>query len=261
MIKRILLCFVAFCSVSLAGTFNRQSAGLIKGARLSWVSGTAIKVGVGYGENAGEYWEIAPADNYNTTGYALAGLTTTTNGVFHYIYIDKANSLFPAITLTNSTTVPAWSDSYMGWYNGQNRCIGAVWAKADGTLANFFCSSDDTYTSAFLRLLIPSGAISTTYGIMNTVDYSAYAPVNAERVSFALSAGWNWSGTQWQFCRVRLLPVGGQDDFYADGSINAFLFTSISLTRGDAKQLQWMAWANTTNGVATLVVRGYKLER
>jgi hypothetical protein len=70
-----------------ASLYNRIPAGLIKGARLSRVSDSAIKIGVGYGENNGAYWEITSADPLVTIGYILTGLTTTANGNFSiYLY-------------------------------------------------------------------------------------------------------------------------------------------------------------------------------
>ncbi len=50
------------CLSASAFEFNRIPAGLIKGARVSRVSDTAIKMGVGYGENMGSYWETIATD-------------------------------------------------------------------------------------------------------------------------------------------------------------------------------------------------------
>lgn len=52
------------------------------------MSDSTIKVSSGYGEILGSYWEIGATSAVAVTGYTLTGLTTTANGVFHYIYID-----------------------------------------------------------------------------------------------------------------------------------------------------------------------------
>ncbi len=48
-----IMLFLAICATGMAFEFNRVPAGQINGARLSWVSDTEIKIGVGYGEIMG----------------------------------------------------------------------------------------------------------------------------------------------------------------------------------------------------------------
>lgn len=259
MITRIILFCVA-CSVAAAGSFNRQPAGLIKGARLSWVSGTTIKVGVGFGENAGEYWEIVPEDAYATTGYALTGLTTSANGVFQYLYIDKANSLFPSVALSNSMTAPAWRDIYMGWYNGQNRCVGAIWIKPDGNLVNFICPQDDVYRCTLMSIT-STGGVSTTWPNWNAWDCSSFVPVNAYEISAECTVTCN-GPTFWAYCTAAL-KTGTElgTDRYEYSSISASVNDWLPLGRGAAREVLWQAFAQSTNGWTKRGLHGYKIER
>lgn len=261
--KRLFVSFVLAalcCSSAFAFEFNRMPAGLIKGARLSRVSDTAIKIGVGYGENMGSYWELTATDTLNTTGYTLTGLTTTTNGVVHYIYIDRNNSSFPNVTITNSTTAPSWSDDFMGWYNANNRCIGAVWIKANGTIIDFTCPQDDTYT-------YDSGAIATgvspttSYGVWTTVNVSGYLPTNIYAMRANYGVNFSWSGTMWAYSTAQVKRTGETLGLREDGTVGTLATGWLDFPRGASKQLDFMAWAQSTNGFTLFAVMGYKIER
>jgi len=242
-------------SVSLpAFEFSRVPAGQIKGARLSWVSNSAIKIGVGYGEVLGSYWEIIPTDTLVSTGYTLTGLTTTTNGIFHYIYIDRANSSLPNIAIRNSTTAPTLSDDFMGWYDGLDRCIGAVWVNANATIKSFYCASDDSYMFP-ASIILPTGTITTASQVWNLVDVSAYTPVNAYEVRTHVTMNGSWG-----FCFAGLMPEYGTT-YYEGGVSTANLGVYLPFERGITKKIKYLAQASSTSGTLLLTVRGYRLER
>ena len=233
--------------------FNRTPAGLIKGARLERVSDTAIKIGVGYGDILGSYWEIPSDDVVVTNGYTLTGLTTTTAGIYHYIYIDRANSSLPFIAITNSTNAPNWSNDFMGWYSGQDRCIGAVWVKPDGKIQLFYCSDDETYVWSETIFFSP-GSPSTT-AVWNTTNLSPYVPANTYEIRAGLSM---WGA--WTFTQVGLKATGG-DPIYENGVTQSTIIGYLPFSRGAAKNCQWLATASSTTGNVQLSVRGYRLER
>ncbi|HVX56237.1 MAG TPA: hypothetical protein VHA37_00765 [Candidatus Saccharimonadales bacterium] len=243
-------------TITSASQFMRTPAGLIKGARLTYVSGTTVKVGVGYGDDAGDYWEIGASDTYNTTGYTLTGLSTSTLGVVQYIYIDRTNSSFPSITLTNSTTAPVWSDSYMGWYNGSNRCIAAVWVQPSGSVINFTCPADDIYIFPGVTLLVDH-VFSTTPNVWHTFDCTPYAPVNASAVRLAQDL----NGGSWTFCMSGMWANGGLAVVEYGNSAGSDVQGWMQFPRGVTKSVQYQAWASSTSGTEYLYYMAYQLER
>jgi hypothetical protein len=68
---------------------------------------------------------------------------------WHYIYIDESavvglnTNLLTAACFLNDTTAPAWSESYHGWYNGNDRCIFAVLTDGSNNVLNFYHDGED----------------------------------------------------------------------------------------------------------------------
>tara|TARA_R110002050_G_scaffold112633_1_gene226922 strand:+ start:558 stop:1355 length:798 start_codon:yes stop_codon:yes gene_type:complete len=264
--KKILCAIVSMLAVSVglkAFEFNRQPAGLIKGARLSYVSSTTVKIGVGYGESMGSYWEIAATDTLATNGYTLTGLTTTANGVVQYIYIDRSSSSLPDVAITNSTTAPTWSDDFLGWYRGTDRCIGAVWISASGAILEFKCPDDETYLLNNGLIPIPQ-ILPNSYGVYSSLDISPYSPANASHMYTSVAA---WATSlNWFSVRVAI-RTDPTDTFTADGVQRADISHWLSYLRNETKNLDWMAFAETAPGVLTTTggitvrIQGYRLER
>lgn len=257
MIKKItrILIISVVCSCVYGGTFRHEPAGMIKGARLAWVSGSTVKVGVGYGEDAGDYWEIVPTDSCVTTGYALTGLASSSLGSVQYIYIDRSNSRLPSVILINSTTAPTWSDNYMGWYNGSNRCIAAVWVQPDGTIINFICPTDDIYIFPDVTLFTDN-SISTVYNTWHTFDCTPYAPVNA----FALRLAQSMWGGSWTYCLADIHPNSVAQAAYGP-SAGTTTQGWIMFARGAPKSVQYQAWASSATGSEGLWYEAYQIER
>jgi hypothetical protein len=260
-----LFLLAAVVTAASAFEFNRQPAGLIKGARQSYVSGTAIKIGVGYGEIMGSYWEITPTDPLVTTGFTLTGLTATASGVVHYLYIDRTNSSLPNVSLRNSTTAPVWSDDFMGWYDGVDRCIGALWVLANGNISDFYCPDDSTYEIPSI-VFIQSGGVPASYsaGIWTSFDVSPYTPANVSKLRFAVE-GWATSGT-WSYCTMGFrwgrLPSGNVfGNVQASGVRNKMAHNWFPLPRGESRVVQWMAYASSSTGQINRYIMGYEIER
>lgn len=239
-----------------ASVFSVVPAGQIKGARLSWVSTNSIKIGVGYGEVMGAYWEIGSTDTLVTTGYTLTGLTPTANGVFHYIYIDRVNSSFPYVAIRNSTTAPTWSADYMGWYSGPDRCIGAVWAKPDGTLLNFLCPEDDVYIG-YATVALSSSSVDTATNTWYTLDINPYTPVNSYSVLFRVELWGSWSRCTAGIAREANVYANVQ----SSGVTNTTLTDWVPFERGANRKVRWMAFASSSGGTLWREITGYKIER
>lgn len=243
----------------LSAIYNKHPAGAIKGARMEWVSDTSIRLSVGYGDNGGAYWEIGPNDPLLDVGYTLSGLPTSSNGLFAYIYIDSENSLFPNIVLRHATSSPTWSDTYFGWYSGNDRCIGAVWVGSDGKIASFLCSDDETYYYVGPTFM-PSGQVATTYPVWTNLDCSNYAPVNASELKLEMALAWNGSGTRWAYCRSAI-SAGSGTILWEDGVYRAVNAGWLPFARNSSKTVSWLAYAQSSSGTVDVKIRGYRLER
>lgn len=245
---------------AFAFEFNRIPAGQIQGVRLSWVSASSIKLGVGYGEVMGSYWEITPTNSLVTTGYTLTGLTTSTNGVFHYIYIDRLNSSLPDVTIKNSATAPTWSDDFMGWYNGPDRCIGVVWVNPAGNVTNFYCPDDVTY-QWYVREVVAGGTV-TTAETWNSLNLTAFVPANVTHASVLVSLYYA-SGTAWTNCRAGLAVTGfkGQTERYDGGVNKAAVGEWLPFARAGSRSIDWLAMATQSGSTASVGVQAFKIER
>jgi hypothetical protein len=224
--------------------------GMIHHAYVTYSDSNTVTIKPGYGECAGEYWEVTSNTNYDLTGLA-AGED------FHYIYIDDSASSYPTPTFTDSNTEPTWSDTYLGWYNGFDRCIGVVWSPSSGaTIQQFSSNSSDKYwmTSAHLKTPL-TGA--TPDGTWKTLEATAYSPVNAIAISVEVT-GSDSDG-----------PVGIGIAAYE--SVNAALYEDSSyswastagwldLERGASRDLKW--WGrNNDDSNFEVNIRGYQIER
>jgi hypothetical protein len=248
--------------MSHAFEFVRQPAGQIEGVGLSYVSSTQIKINAGYGESMGSYWEITPTDPLVTTGYSLSGLTTTTNGVYHYIYIDRTNSSFPSVVLANSTAAPTWSEDSMGWYNGSDRCIGAIWVNSNGAIPIFRTIDEETYLCA-TSLVVSGGAVTNTYpgslGSMNTTSYSAYLPVNAvgARVEISCDVVTN------TLAEVQIFSDDGTylSKLAASGYRKAIIAGWLDIAKGSSRNFRWFGYSTATNNSVNIWIFGYRIQR
>ena len=83
----------------------------------------------------------------------ITELTTTAIGTpsaddWYYLYLDYS-AITSTTAITNaeliwSNTEPAWNDTYMGWYNGDDRCIFAVRTNSGPTnISNFHCDGGE----------------------------------------------------------------------------------------------------------------------
>lgn len=259
----LLVLAIALCGMAQAFEFNRMPAGMINGAGLVYSSSTTIKLGVGYGEVMGSYWEIGATDSLVTAGYTLTGLSASTDGVLQYIYVDRVNSSFPSVTLKNSTTAPTWSNDFMGWYNSADRCIGVVRILPNGSIAAFYCPEDDSYIwesdGVNLTQTLPSN-----YGVWSTLGIGTYVPANARAALVAVDT--YTTTAAWAACRVGVSDEYATQ-FIADGVTRARVDAYIPFKRGGSKNIKWMAYGHlsnnsiSTSGNLAVRIGGYKISR
>lgn len=253
-----LFAYIVLSVLAFAGSFRNEAAGTIRGARLGFLSETAITIGVGYGEVSGKYWEIRADDPLVSTGYNISDLTSSSNGMIQYLYIDGVNSPLPDVVIRNSSMAPSWSNTLMGWYNGVDRCIGAVWINANGTIMSFSCSDDTTYLVNINLLLQTTPA---TANIWSPFDFSNYSPKNSTALKIA-GATWRSGGSNWIDCTIAVwADTPGAQPVWGHGSNRANVEDWFEFTRGARRSGQYSGYATTNSGVVSLFLLGYKIER
>jgi len=89
-------------------------------------------------------WSSQLTFQFGSTGSNVLSNNLTADS-WHYLYIDA--STIPVTSLTaanfiNLTTIPVWSNSKKGWYNGSDRCIAAFLTNGSSQLIDFSHSTD-----------------------------------------------------------------------------------------------------------------------
>jgi len=83
------------------------------------------------------------AKGYNVSWDSDITVTTTSTG-WRYIYLDDSAITTKTVSagqIIESGTAPSYNSTYHGWYNGNDRCIFAVYATG-GTITSFYHSGD-----------------------------------------------------------------------------------------------------------------------
>jgi len=241
------VCFIAAQGV-FAGTYVGVMKGTICQAYVDYNDANTITVTAGYGECNGHYWEV--------TEPILHGMTSlTTSEDFHYIYIDDANSDYPYPTIIDSTAEPAWSNSNLGWYNGNNRCIGVVWSpQGSATIFSFNTNSSLMVISSGMKIVLQNGNPTGGWDFLET---TAYIPLNAIAVSVSASNA-DWNGT----VVARVAVYNRSETQILDDSYNGYASVTgwLQLVRNSPRDLIYMG-ENDDDNTFYVEITGYQIER
>jgi hypothetical protein len=241
---------LVMCLVLMMGaTYVGVKKGEVYLAYVEYSDSDTITVTSGYGECNGSRFELT-----STTSHDMTSLATAED--FHYIYIDDSASSYPTPTIIDSTTEPSWSDSKLGYYNGNDRCIGVVWSSDSGaTVAEFVNNSSQKYCGAF-EALLETGNPTWEW---QTLEATAYIPVNAVAVRLHVSGADFVNGNV-------LVSVKTYED--SNGVISKNRYTEqrvdetawFELERGASRDLQWKG--NDDDSNFFFISRfGYQIER
>ena len=220
----LLLCLVLIMGATYVGV----KKGEIVGAYVEYIDEDTITVTAGYGECNGSRFELTSDASHDMTS-----LITTQD--FHYIYIDDSASSYPTPTIIDSTDEPSWSDSKLGYYYGNDRCIGVVRNMGFVGHAHVDCfvnNSSQKYVHTNWRVLLTGGEPDYSH---QTLEATAHIPVNAIAVSVVAH---NTDTDD-----VVDISVGA--DEYQDSQLHmeAYEHAKISgwiqLARGGSRDLQW----------------------
>lgn len=248
-----------FCgSLQAANSYLGVQKGMIHLAYVEYKDSDTVTITAGYGECNGHYWEVTEPIDYDMTG-----LTTAED--FHYIYIDDANSLYSDPIFTDSTTEPVWSNAKLGWYNGNNRCIGVVWSPAgSATILEYVITSDLKWmaknTNQYIKLALQNGDPD---GQDQFLECSDYSPVNSKAILIAASNA-DTNDTVFvqvhtsdsQYGKLRSNACSSAYDVTVTAAINGWL----ELPRGSSRDLYWSGDDNDNN-VFSIHIDGFQIER
>ena len=230
--------------------FAQTHKNAIFGAYVTYKSSTEITVTAGSGRCNDTFWEISSSTDVNLSGVLPA------EEDFLYIYIDDSASSYPTPTIIGSTTEPAWSDSNIGWYNGDDRCIGVVWCDTYGNIVWFQNNSNlETMTAPKIARVLEGGNPDSTY---QTLECTAYIPVNATAVRVFASN--SEADNDAVIVRVHAYETLANRLSTIGRNSTAEVIGWISLGRGWSRDLKWYGYDNDDNSF-DIDILGFRIDR
>ena len=224
-------------------------AGMIHQAYVDYNDVNTVNITAGYGECSGNYWEITSPTEHDMT-------TLATGEDWHYVYIDDSASSYPTPIIIDSTTEPSWSDAKLGWYNGDDRCIGVIWSPTDSaTILEFVTNSSCKwcFESTYITLL----SNGNPNGQWQTLEATAYIPVNAIEVA-ANTSNSDLDGHVYVYLGV--VGVGTMPLLDCSSYGSAANFGWLLVPRGSSRDLRWQGPDDDDNSFH-VSIRGYHIER
>ena len=236
------------------------AAGYIKGSYPVYVDSDSVAITNGDGYCNQSYFIITNDIAHDMTSLA-AGLD------FSYIYIDDDASTYPSgIVIIDSTTEPTNRYALSGWYNGDDRCIGAILSPSTGASNEVF-QVDKTGTRYTLIPPAPS-----TYGLASSMNPNgtwqtpddaegdAFSPVNAV-AAFVEMEGKDTSST------VAISIINKEAADYIANQRNGLFLTGYNLARctgdvplSDSRKVRVFGDNNDDNSLSVNMF-GFTIER
>lgn len=184
-----------------ASTHNR---GMKNGFKLGYSTTTAITVSGGMWAHTGTSNQHVYTNAQVTftlgSGGSNSGSTDLGASQVHYIYIDDSavvaagTALLTSTEFLNSTTAPSYNHAKAGWYNGTDRCIGAIVTNSSSEIRSFAVFGGQYYRYAAPILEMGSTAAGTTYAAL---DLSSSVPRFSTRARLRLTCA--TAGTAFYF--------------------------------------------------------------
>lgn len=134
-------------------------------------------------------WDSALTYNFGSGG-SNAGSENLGASEIHYLYIDDSElsgSTITAARLINNTTAPTFSATELGWYNGNDKCIGAFLTDGSSNLLEFIHTNDIFWYANHIQELTDGSNTAFT-----DVDMTSSVPRFATKIKlFAISSSGN----------------------------------------------------------------------
>ena len=155
-------------------------AGLIMRPLFEYGSTVSIGINPGRYHHSGTLEQILKWTSGLTFTFGPGGSNGASESLgaseFHYLYIDDSalsGNVLTAGRFRNSTTGPTWSDTKLGWYDGNDRCVAAFLTNSSSQILKFWHIND------FIRWDSPitaySGTPSTTWSTQVTFDIPSFS--------------------------------------------------------------------------------------
>lgn len=246
--------------LSITGTFvvgtiygNVAPKGYISGVYPMYTDSDTVHIQVGLGECNGNF--------FNVTGTIQHDMTSLAAGEdYHYIYVDDSASSYPTPTIIDATTEPTWSDSKLGFYNGNDRCVGAVWSPdASATVLSYMVNPElyFTYLGTNMKQVVTD---QNPTGIWTKAEATADIPVNAIKVYVRV-----YDADIDAKCAVYASPSDAGPNFYEQVGMGSAGYCTqvawLNLRRGSERDLYWWAEDDDDDASVDVHIRGYQLER
>lgn len=129
--------------------------GYKRGFKLGYSNATTITIGGGMWDHMGTTTQSVYTSSQLSFVCGSAGSNANSDNLgvseIHYIYIDDSavvsagSALLTASSFLNDTTAPAYSHAKAGWYNGLDRCVGAILTTAGSAVMSFYVRSNNYY--------------------------------------------------------------------------------------------------------------------
>lgn len=165
------------------------------GLKLAYSSTTAITITGGMWAHLGTTNQHVYCASQLTFTLGPAGSNNSSSNLgaseIHYIYIDDSavvaagSAVLSNTEILNSTTAPTWSHSKVGWYNGSDRCIGAVLTNASSEIISFYISGDNLY---HYDTLITERAVAAAATDAEAIDLSSSMPRFSTRARLVIQS-------------------------------------------------------------------------
>ena len=170
--------------------------GYKRGFLLSHSSVTTVNISGGMWDHRGTTDRSVYTDEQTAFVTGSAGSNADSDDLgadeIHYLYVDDSavvssgSSLLTASEFINDTTEPAWNNAKVGWYNGNDRCIGAVLTSGASLILPFKVFSDNFF--GFISVLTEVFADAAAPTVLYGLSLAAVVPVFSTRARLRVTA-------------------------------------------------------------------------
>jgi hypothetical protein len=180
---------------------NSKLATVLRGyfqrSKLSWKDADEFYLGPAIYHHAGT------VEQFIWWGSTLTkSVTGLSNNTLYYIYIDDSaivtlgDNEITSAEITYNTTAPTWDDDYRGWYNGDDRCIGAFLSNGSGEILEFYWGVDHIHYAIPVedQAAVNIDTTWTDVTLASVPDFCEKALISALTSSSAVNWMWRVNG-------------------------------------------------------------------
>lgn len=238
--------------------------GYIKGAHIDYIDSGIVALTTGYGECNGKFWQITTEAyiELNDTDVLSGGIPYGEDFIYIYIdysSVDWSNPLVIDDTATTdvigSLTEPTWSDLKQGWYNGDDRCIGAIWTPVDSSTIQYFRRASSNKYIINIKKVQDNGNPSSTWQECEETEEN-YTPVNTTAIFITANNRDPNQHVRVAVCTYEETAQKLDTAGYTEGALSGWLYVN----RNWSRKLKWLGYDDDDNSF-DVNIYGYEIER